>query len=530
MNRHLNHHIRNLLLPCLGFSITTGFLSAILVTVFKQAVVGVIRLSAECYGAVRENPAWIPLLVLGAAFIGLISSFILSFSHSCRGGGIPTSITAIRGVVSFKWFVCILVLPFSALLTFFCGLPLGTEGPCVQMGTAVGDGVLQCFGSKKHRGWRRYIMTGGASAGFSIATSSPIAAILFSMEELHKHFSPMLLTVASVSVITAQVTMQCLAALGIGSVALFHLPHIDAMEVRSLFAPLLIGLICGFCSILFTRCYHRIDRLMRFVLKKVSIKILFPVLFACVAVVGFFFADSLGTGHDLAEILFHPYATWYLLIFIFLIRMIFMMIANTSGVTGGVFLPTISFGAIIGSLCARAMVSLGWVSSEHYLMMVVLGITAFLGATSRIPVTACVFAVETMGAIHNILPVVLATTVSLLIVEASGCEDFTDTIIESKIHSISNGQKPTVIEVPLTVNPQSFVVGKMLPDILWPNACVVVSFDRVSPIHGNSEIAAGDVITVHYATFHPEVTAEELRELVGPQSEQIDRLMIPVSE
>ncbi len=527
MKNRLSNHIKNLLMPCLAFSMLAGFLSAILITAFKLATAWVVRLSTTLYGAVRSNPLWLPLLVLGSALLGLAASFILSRSRSCRGGGIPTSVAAIRGIVSFRWIASVFVLPVSALLTFFCGLPLGTEGPCVQMGTAIGDGVIKCCGTEKHKGWRRYIMTGGASAGFSIATSSPITAILFSMEELHKHFSPMLLTVASISVMTAQITVQILALFGIGSVRLFDLPTIQAIAPKQLFAPLLVGLICGGCSILFTRLYHAIDKRMHTVLKKVSVKLVFPVLFASVSVIGFFLSDVLGTGHFLVDEFLRTQIVWYLLILVFLIRAAVMTVANTAGVTGGVFLPTLAFGAIIGSLCAEGMIALGWIESDLYILMVVLGVTAFLGATSRIPVTACVFAIEALGGINNILAIIIATTVALLTVEASGLEDFTDTVIDAKLRSISKGKTPTVIEASLTVNENSFAVGKELRDVLWPNACTVVSFERARERHDNIGIAAGDVITVRYTTYDPAATAEEFKALVGEQSIQINRVMNP---
>ena len=102
MNNRLLHHIKNLLLPCLAFSVTAGFLSAILVTAFKLAAEWVVHMSSSIYGTARANPQWLPLLVLGAAVIGLVSSFIFSRSRSCRGGGIPTSVAAIRGLVGFR--------------------------------------------------------------------------------------------------------------------------------------------------------------------------------------------------------------------------------------------------------------------------------------------------------------------------------------------------------------------------------------------------------------------------------------------
>ena len=527
MHSRLYNYINNLLLPCLLFSVATGFFTAIIVTVFKLLAEWVIHLSTSAYNAVRENPEWLPLLIVGAAAIGLLASLVLSLSHSCRGGGIPTSIAAIRGIVSFKWLSAILLLPVSALLTYLAGLPLGTEGPCVQMGTAVGNGVIKCFGKKKHEGWRRYIMTGGASAGFSVVTASPISAIIFAMEELHKHFSPLLLSVASMSVISAHLTARGLAALGIGAVEFLNVPELEALPFPLFFAPLLVGVICGGCSILFTRLYHVIDHLLHAALKKLTVKIVLPILFAVTAVVGFFLAGALGSGHSIIDALTAPGTLWYMLILVFVVRAIGMMVSNTSGATGGVFLPTLAFGAILGALCADALIALGWIGEEQYLVIVVLGIASFLGATSRIPLTAAVFAVEALGGINNVLPIVIATTASLLIIEASGLEDFTDTMIHAKMRKITKGKKPLTIDVALTVSPDSFVVGKELRDVLWPNSCVVVSFNRASHKDGHFGISDGDVITVRYTTYDPDATIRELHALVGEQADEAERLMSP---
>ncbi|MBE6537985.1 MAG: hypothetical protein E7671_00780, partial [Ruminococcaceae bacterium] len=159
----------------------------------------------------------------------------------------------------------------------------------------------------------------------------------------------------------------------------------------------------------------------------------------------------------------------------------------------------------------------GWISPELYPFMVALGITAFLGATSRIPITACVFAIEALGAVNNVLPVILATTVALLTVEASGLEDFTDTVIDAKVRSITKGKTPTVVETALVAKEGSFIIGKEPRDVLWPNACAVVSFERAEGNRDKVGVAEGDVITVHYKTYDPEATAKEIETLVGEQ-------------
>ena len=245
------------------------------------------------------------------------------------------------------------------------------------------------------------------------------------------------------------------------------------------------------------------------------------------SVVGFFFADTLGSGHSLINALLARGAVWYALVLLLLIRAIFMIVCNTAGATGGVFLPTLAFGAIIGALCADAMISLGFIGEEYYTLMVVLGITAFLGATSRIPLTACVFAIEALGGINNVLPIIIAATSSLLIVESSGLEDLTDKIIDAKLHKIAKGKKPFTVEASLTVREDAFVVGKELRDVLWPNACVVLAFNRAKESGSHSVIAEGDIITVRYVTYDPSATEKELGSLVGEQSSAITKTTNP---
>lgn len=514
MHNRLFHNAKRIL-PYLGLSALVGFLTAILGTAFKLGAEGVIHLSGSLYGWARQNPMGLPAVILGAAILGLVSSFLVSAVRSCKGGGIPTSVAAVRGMVSFPWLPSVLVLPFSALITFLGGLPLGTEGPCVQMGTAIGEGVVQCVGGKKNKGWRRYVMTGGASAGFSIATASPISAIFFSVEELHKRFSPLLLTGVSVSVVTAQITAWLFALLGLESGKMFHLPLISAIPKRLLFVPVLVGLICGLVSVLFTQCYHLIEKVVHNILNRISVRVLFPVLFAGICLVGCLLSDVLGTGHGLMEKLFETHLTWYLLILVFLVRAVLMMISNTAGVTGGVFLPTLAFGALIGSLCADVLIALGWMAPEHYLLTVVLGTTAFLSATSRIPLTACVFAVEALGGVHNILALIIAATVGYVTAEFSGVEDFTDAVIQAKVRASAKGTELKVLETTLTVEEDSFVVGKQRRDVLWPNCCTVVSVTGVQEDQDGAILNPGDQVTLRYKTHAPAVTAEELQVLVG---------------
>ena len=100
----------------------------------------------------HTNPVRIPVLIAGMALVGWLAAVILNYAPEARGGGIPTAITILRGIVPFHWIKSILSVFGSAMLTYFCGVPLGNEGPSVQMGTAVGRGTVALFAKNIQHG------------------------------------------------------------------------------------------------------------------------------------------------------------------------------------------------------------------------------------------------------------------------------------------------------------------------------------------------------------------------------------------
>ena len=198
-----------------------------------------------------------------------------------------------------------------------------------------------------------------------------------------------------------------------------------------------------------------------------------------------------------------------------------MMLANNTGVTGGLFVPTLTFGAIIGALCGKALVGLGLIGAAQYEIIVVIGMAAFLAASSRTPITAVVFAAEVLCGFEHILPVAIGVAVAYMVIEVVGIAAFTDTVIESKIETSHNGKKPIIFDVYLTVQPRAFVVEKEIRDVLWPPTCVVLGVEKNTDARTKIGIAEGDVLHVHYQSYSPHATFEELERLVGRQSDDV---------
>ena len=106
-----------------------------------------------------------------------------------------------------------------------------------------------------------------------------------------------------------------------------------------------------------------------------------------------------------------------ILVVIFVVRALLLMIATNSEITGGLFVPTLAFGAMIGALLGKGMVLCGALPEAYYPIIVIAGIAAYLAAFSKIPLMALAFAAEALCGMANILPIGIAVTVAFLVVE-----------------------------------------------------------------------------------------------------------------
>ncbi|MBQ8310112.1 MAG: chloride channel protein [Clostridia bacterium] len=517
-------YIKNILIPCLVFSSLTGIFTGMAVFAFRMAASAVIALSGHVYVFVRAEPIWLPLLLGGAATLGLLESLLLHVSRNCRGGGIPTAVALLRGLIHFHWIKSIFVLFASAMMSFLAALPLGNEGPCVQMGTAMGRGTVRVF-AKKNPAWDRYIMTGGACAGFAVATGAPLSGILFAFEEAHRRFSPMIFMTAAVAVVSSTVTANALCGWSGTRLSMFGFSLDTVLPPENLWAALIVGIVTGVCAVLFTKLYRMVGRLLNQTLKKLPFTLKLVFVFVAVALLGFASAELIGSGHSLIDVLLEGHGVWYLSVLYLCVRAVMLLFANHACATGGLFVPSLAFGALIGSLCADAMVAMGVLSPEYYGILVTVGMASFLGASARTPIMAVSFAAEALCGFTNLLPVVVGVAISFLVIETVGLAGFNDTVIENKVEAEHRGKTAQIVDTRLTVAGGAFAVGKEIRDILWPPSCVILSVHKSTASEGSFAIGEGDVLQVHYRTFDPPETVRELEALVGSQDKDTERRM-----
>lgn len=510
------------LLPCLALSCLTGALTGAIIFLFKIAIKYIQALSSLIYSSVRANPPLLPLLILGAAVISIISFALIKFFPIIRGSGIPNSLAILRGFIPFKWIRSLLGIFTSTLLTFLVGVPLGNEGPSVQMGCSVGKGAINLF-AKGNKAWERYTMTGGACGAFAAATGAPLTGIIFAIEEAHRRFSPIIFMAASIATLTATVTTSTLCtlfpALNI-SPKLFNIPISAQLPLKYCWIPILIGLAVGGISIIFTRLYKLFNVLINQTLKKMPLVVKVTLIFALVAIIGFFLEGALGSGHELIDEIFYSHApVWYILIILLIVRALLLLISTNTGITGGTLIPLLTFGAIIGSLISTAAISLNIISAEYTGAIVLISMASFVAASSRTPLTAIILTVEVFSGFNNIIMVAIGVAFAYLTIECSNTISFNDLVSEQKIHDTHKGKELITVNATFEVKAKAFVIGKEIRDILWPPYCAVISVKK--HIISTSIINEGDVLQIRYQTYNPQETYEIMEAMLGEQDDRL---------
>ena len=153
-----------IVVPYLLYGTLCGSVTGAALFFFKLIAKNLEEITKGIYSFARENVAYIPLVFLGLVLLALIEYFLHKKIPEVKGGGIPRTEGILRGILSFKWLKTLVGTVFGSFISFFAGLPLGSEGPAVLIGTSLGGMCGKISGKGSAR--QRYIMSGGAGAGF----------------------------------------------------------------------------------------------------------------------------------------------------------------------------------------------------------------------------------------------------------------------------------------------------------------------------------------------------------------------------
>ncbi|HEU2205807.1 voltage-gated chloride channel family protein [Streptococcus pneumoniae] len=346
--------------------------------------------------------------------------------------------------------------------------------------------------------WKKYVLgilaiASGAAAGLAAAFNAPIAALLFVVEEVYHHFSRFFW----VSTLAASIVANFVSLLMFGLTPVLDMPdNIPPMTLDQYWIYLVMGIFLGFSGFLYEKAVLNVGRVYDLIGQKIHLdRAYYPILaFILIIPVGIFLPQIIGGGNQLVLSLTEQNFSFQVLLAYFLIRFIWSMISYGSGLPGGIFLPILALGSLLGALVGVICVNLGLVSQEQFPIFVILGMSGYFGAISKAPLTAMILVTEMVGDIRNLMPLGLVTLVSYIIMDLLKGTPVYEAMLEKMLpEEVSSEGEVTLIEIPVSDK----IAGKQVHELNLPHNVLIttqVHNGKSQTVNGSTRMYLGDMI------------------------------------
>ncbi|NSL90733.1 chloride channel protein [Chitinophaga solisilvae] len=393
-----------------------AFMNAVLVGFVAKGLVMLISLftnlsfygefSFEERGPAGNHLGWYVVLVpiAGSLIVGVMARF---GSKAIRGHGIPEAMENIILNESKIPPIITFLKPLSAAISIGTGGPFGAEGPIIATGGAMGSFTGQVIHISSAE--RKVLLAAGACAGMSAIFGSPLAAILLAIELLLFEFSPR----AVIPVAIACITGGGMHLLLFGAEPVFMMPAIPAVSDMALVTYVLMGVAIGVVAALVSRSVYLVEDLF----EKLPVHWMWwPALGAvAVGVIGYFAPHTMGVGYDNITTLLTGNVPLNLIISLCLLKYLSWVISLGSGTSGGTLAPLFTIGGALGALTGVLVLQLFPNCGINLATAALIGMAAMFAGASRALLTAIVFAMETTGQPHGLLPLIGACTAAYFV-------------------------------------------------------------------------------------------------------------------
>lgn len=339
-----------------------------------------------------------PLLLTPAGF-ALCSYLALRWFPNAGGSGIPQAIAArhlrdeaARGtLLSLKLAAGKIALTIIGL---FCGASIGREGPTVQVGASIMLASGRIGGMAQARG----LILAGSAAGIAAAFNTPLAGIVFAIEEMSRTFEAR----ANGLVLTA-VILSGLAALGlVGSYTYFGESAVTVASGREWVLVAACGIGGGAFGAGFSAGALWVARRVRQIAQASPIRRMVLLAAACglgVALIGLLSGgETYGTGYEQSRAILQGEAPGALF---FLEKLATTFLSMASGIPGGIFAPSLTVGVSLGGALAGLI-------GGNIALGAVLGMAGYFAGVVQAPMTAFVIIIEMTGNHEAVIPIMAA--------------------------------------------------------------------------------------------------------------------------
>lgn len=306
-------------------------------------------------------------------------------------------------------------------LTIGFGGSVGAEAPIVLTGAAIGSNLARFF--RLDQKTMMLMIACGAAGAIGGIFKAPIAGMVFTLEVLMIDMTMSNISPLMISSITATAFTYMFS----GATPMFPLSQNEPFMLERMPWYLLLGVVCGFMSLYFTRGMNLLETQFKKI-NSFTLKILIGGLSLSVLV--FLFPPLFGEGYDTITCLLNGQAAdtltnspflllgnseGVLLLFLFLIvflKIIASVATNGGGGVGGIFAPSLFVGCITGFLLARLLNMAGANLPESNYALV--GMAGLMAGVMHAPLTGMFLIAELTGGYHLFMPLMTVSVLSYL--------------------------------------------------------------------------------------------------------------------
>lgn len=490
----LNHWYK-FKLELLFEGLLVGVITGLIVVLYRLSIDKVGILANNFISLQKEHPVFIVANFFILIVIASIVKKLITIEPLIKGSGIPQVEGYLLRLIDMRWLKIIFYKFIGGILAIGAGLSLGREGPSIQLGGCIGKGISQLFKRKKVE--EKFLITAGASAGLAAAFNAPLAGLMFSLEEVHKNFSPIILSCALIASVSADFVSKEF----FGVKPVFEFNNLEYLPLKYYKYVIILGIIVGLLGVFYNKMLLKSQEFY----KKNNIipqKYRFYIPFILAGVAAFLMPEVLRGGHGLIESLVSLEYSIKLLIVLLCVKFIFTMFSYGSGAPGGIFLPLLVIGAIIGTIYGGLINHFFGVEEIYIQNMMILAMSAYFCSIVRAPITGCILISEMTGTFHHFLALAIVTIVAFVIADLMKSDPIYESLLEGIVkkqgHKFESDSRVKVI-LEIFVQMESFLDGKSIREINWPVDCLLVGIKRgnkeIIP-KGNTVLQATDCIIV----------------------------------
>jgi chloride channel protein, CIC family len=355
----------------------------------------------------------IVLPLMGLVFGTLAGVIIQVLSPAAAGGGIPQVKAALAKYPVTLNLRTALVKTLATILVVGAGFTVGRRGPTVHIGAALGAQVSRWIPNSPTN--RRQMIAAGAAAGLAAGFNTPIAGVLFVVEELMRDISGLTLETAIAASFTGAVVSRILSSTDLNvPLAVIDSAPKGSFAVDEIPFYLILGILAGVLGGIFNRGIIHGMKFSRTFPFPIPIQIGLAGLISGTVIAWLppFFQDNAG----LRELLIAGQFSWQTTAIVFVAQFCLTILAYSAGAPGGLFAPALVLGSALGYLVGLTEVAL--ISSESPYTFALAGMGAFFTSVVRVPVTAIIIVFEMTADFNLVLPLMITCAVAYIVAES----------------------------------------------------------------------------------------------------------------